>query len=330
MADTLMANRVLVGDIGGTNARFAIAAARASGAIELSHVAVMQGDDFASFDAALKHYISGEDITPPRQALIALSGPVADGKVKLTHRDWLVDRRALEADIGFDLVRLVNDYAAMARAIPQLSESNFRVLHAGRAPDAPSPILVAGPGTGLGIATLLPTGEGGWQVITGEGGQAAFAARNAREWQLVEQLRQAHGFVSNELLTAGIGLEPVHRALCEIDGVEWRRMMPDEIIRRAKSGDQICQDICDIRAAATLAALGDAALTNGTLGGVVITGGVAEHLADWLVQPKVLERFFERGIRRDYMLNMPIRLLQSGQAPLIGAAALYFDENGPA
>ena len=96
---------------------------------------------------------------------------------------------------------------------------------------------------------------------------------------------------------------------------------------RAKSGDKLARDICEIRAGATLDALGDAALINGTRGGVVITGGVAERLVDWLSAPEALARFFERGPMSHYMEPIPIRLLQDGAAALIGAAALHFDED---
>jgi len=215
----------------------------------------------------------------------------------------------------------------MARSIPELGDESFRLLHHGRTPDERSPILVAGPGTGLGMATLLPEGERGWRVMTGEGGHAAFAPRSEREWELTKRLQQRHGYVSKELVLSGSGLNAVHEALCEIDGVEWELTPPAEIMSRAHQGDRLSRDICEIRAGATLDALGDAALINGTRGGVVITGGVAERLVDWLSTPTAMSRFFERGPMSHYMEPIPIRLLMQGDAALIGAAALHFDED---
>ncbi len=321
-----MSDRVLVGDIGGTNARFALAHQTNAGQFELSKVIILQGGDYSSFDSALSEYLARIGPDRPRHALLAGAGPVQDEIIHLVNRDWTLDRALIEAKYGFEQACLVNDYSAMARAIPEMPDSSFRVLHEGRSLEQRMAILVGGPGTGLGIATLLPKGARGWEVIPGEGGYASYCPRTPREWALAEALRREHGFVSNELVLAGIGLEAVHRALCQIDGVDWKPMPPSEIMAQAKAGDQICSDICDIRSAATFDALGDAALINGTLGGVVMTGGVAVRLADWLAHPAALARFQARGLKRDYMMDIPIRLLLSGEAALIGAAALHFEQ----
>ncbi len=322
----MMMDSVLVGDIGGTNVRFACARPGVHGRPEISDIRITPGDDFPDFSAALSQYLDRVGPVRPRRALFAIAGPVNGDTVQMTNRDWYIDAHALATGLGFEQVRLVNDYAAMARSIPNLPESDFTVLSAGSAPETRAPILVAGPGTGLGMAALLPQGEDGWHVLTGEGGHAAFAPQTEREWALAQHLRQSHAFVSNELLLSGSGLNAVHRALCEIDGANWQPLSPQQILAQAGAGDAICRDICEIRAAATLSALGDGALINGTRAGVVITGGVAERLADWLARPEALERFFQRGPMRDYMTAIPIRLLQSGQAALIGAAALHFDK----
>lgn len=322
-----MPDTVLVGDIGGTNVRFGRARLGFAGHPEVDNIAIMPGDGFANFHEALNVYLGQLGNKRPQQALFAFAGPVRDGVVRLTNRDWIVDSHELERQTGLERIRLVNDYAAMARSIPELGDESFRLLHDGRVPDERSPILVAGPGTGLGMATLLPEGERGWRVMTGEGGHAAFAPRSDREWELTKRLKATYGYVSKELVLSGSGLNAVHKALCDIDGIEWERTPPAEIMRRAETGDALSRDICEIRAGATLDALGDAALINGTRGGVVITGGVAERLVDWLAQPKALSRFFDRGPMSHYMEPIPIRLLMEGEAALIGAAALHFDED---
>jgi len=322
-----MPDSVLVGDIGGTNVRFGRARLGFAGHPEVEDIAVLPGDNFRSFEAALSVYLEQLGNSRPDQALFAFAGPVRDGIVQLTNRDWTVNSRDLAQKTGLERIRVVNDYAAMARSIPELSDDSFHLLHEGRVPEQRAPILVAGPGTGLGMATLLPEGDRGWRVMTGEGGHAAFAPRSDREWDLTKCLQRTHGYVSKELVLSGSGLNAVHEALCEIDGVAWEITPPAEIMRRAKEGDQLCRDICEIRAGATLDALGDAALINGTRGGVVVTGGVAERLVDWLAKPHALARFFERGPMSHYMEPIPIRLLMAGEAALIGAAALHFDED---
>ena len=321
-----MSDTVLVGDIGGTNVRFGCAHKGAHGKPEIEDIAILPGDDFSNFGAALSEYMGGLNGHAPRQALFAFAGPVKAGQVRLTNRDWTIDSHRLAADHAFNQVRLVNDYAAMARAIPVLPDGAFQVLHPGSlSVHERTPILVSGPGTGLGQATLLPEGEQGWRVITGEGGHAAYAPRTEREWALCQALRKRHGYVSKELVLSGSGLDGVHEAVCAMYGAPWKKIPPGEILARAEADDPVCVAICEIRAAATLDAMGDAALMNGTRGGVVITGGVAERLAKWLTRPDAMARFFERGAMRDYMRPIPIRLLLSGEAALVGAAALFFD-----
>lgn len=322
-----MAEPVLVGDIGGTNVRFAIARAGTARHPSVSDVSVMPGDDFETFDDALTAYCQEVGDRMPTRALIALAGPVGEGCVKLTNRDWVVDASRLCNRCGLKSVRLVNDYAAMARAIPELPATAFKVLRAGD-PDREGrdPILVSGPGTGFGMATLIPAGATGWQVLTGEGGHAAYSPCNEREWTLAKKLRETHGYVSQELVLSGSGLEDVHRALCEIDGLAWTKTRASEMLELARQGDPICREICEIRARGILLALGDAALANGTRGGVVITGGVGERLAEWLSEPQAIDRFLRRGPMSEYMEPIPVRLLTSGEAALIGAAALQFDE----
>ena len=321
-----MTQTVLVGDIGGTNVRFACAHLNLTGAPEIESVSILPGDSFSSFEAALERYLDSLNGHRPDHALFAFAGPVREGRVTLTNRNWSVDSTKVANDLEFDRVRFVNDYAAMARAIPVLPESSFKLIHAGDPTKDRAPILVSGPGTGLGVATLLPEYEGGWHVLTGEGGHAAYAPQTEREWVLAKELRRHYGHVSKELVLSGSGLNAVHAALCALDGVPWVKTPPAEILNRARAGDIICRDICRIRAAATLDAMADAALINGTRGGVVITGGVAERLSDWLTAPEALARFFERGPMSHYMHPIPIRLLLSGQSALIGAAALHFDQ----
>jgi len=158
-----MVERVLVGDIGGTNVRFACANLGDRGCAEIDNVTILPGDDFNSFSAALETYLDQLGSERPTKALFALAGPVNDGVVQLTHRkDWRVNSRLLATELGFSSVELVNDYAAMARSIPELPDDCFRVLHQGNPTSDRAPILVGGPGTGLGIATLIPTGTSSW------------------------------------------------------------------------------------------------------------------------------------------------------------------------
>jgi glucokinase len=320
---------VLVGDVGGTNVRFALArrAPSANGTtIAISRFDRLPGDDFASFDAALQAYLARlPQEERPDNALFALAGPVRDNRITLTNRSgWSVDGDALARAFGLHAVVIENDFAAMARAMPELPESAFIPVKPGT-PVTGAPLLVAGPGTGVGMATLLPCEGGGWQVLTGEGGHASYAPGNAGEAELAEELRRRHGYVSRELVLAGKGLDLVMEALCAVRGEAYVRRAPAEVLTLAEQGDALCQEVCRMRAGGLMQMLGDAALTVGARAGVVIVGGVAERLIDWIRTPEAIARFEERGPMSPYMHDIPVRLVAEPAAPLFGAAALFFE-----
>ena len=317
--------RIIVGDVGGTNVRFAVVEGSDRGSGELPKFRSHENDSFSSFEEALEKYFRSENVDRPDHGLFALAGPIKNNAVHLTNRKWTVSADTLVEKFGFKSVRLVNDYAAMARSIPELPDSAFKPIHEGETPSERLPVLVAGPGTGLGIATLLPAVSKRWKVITGEGGHSAFAASSDKEWELAKVLRRKFGYVSRELVLSGSSLDEVHKAICKIHGVEYEQMEPAEIMERARNNDHVCSDVCEIRAGALLETLGDIVLINGTLGGVVITGGVAERLFDFLKDKDLLERFFSRGKMSPYLEPVNIKLLQYSKAPLFGAIALYDD-----
>lgn len=315
---------ILTGDIGGTHARFAYAVQQ-GGAWQLSHYAKFKGADYDSFDKVLDRFLSSVP-DKPDWASISAAGPVKDGRVQLTNRDWHICTQHLQKTYpALKGCRLYNDFAAMTRSIPEMKEDDFTPVKSGNT-DPDAPVLVAGAGTGFGVGYLLPLKSGSWYVITSEGGHQAYAPQTALECDLLKTLQAQHGFVSLEMVSSGTGLPAVHQALATIRGAEYMPLAPEVIRQKAGQGDALCLDICRIRAAAIMGALGDLALSGGTRGGVVIAGGVSERMIDFLLEPQALERFATRGPRSDYMADIPIRLLTSSLAPLKGAAALLHDD----
>ena len=320
-----MAAPVLVGDVGGTNCRFALAG-RDAGAIALQAVKTFANDAFGAFDQALAAYLAGIDETP-RRALFALAGPPErDGSIKLVNRDWpRVHPGALARAAGLQQVTLVNDFAAMARAIPELPATAFETIRAGT-PDPGAPVIVTGPGTGFGVGTLIALKAGSYHVLTGEGGHAAYSPRTQREASLVERMAVEYGYVSTEMIVSGAWLQPVFDHLSDMHGRPRETLSPAEILARAEAGDALCEEVCALRARAIMGAAGDIVLINGGRGGVVLTGGVAERMTRWLRAPEALARFESRGSHSDYMQSVPVRVLHDASAPLIGAAALIIGE----
>jgi glucokinase len=317
-----LAERILVGDVGGTNVRFAIAH-RQDGKIVAAKFEKFAGDDFHQFEEVLKAYLDRSKARVKR-ACFALAGPVQHGEVILTNRGWHVSEQKLQHRFGFEDVRLINDFTAMARAVPEFDRAHFENIQPGKAePDAP--IIVAGPGTGFGVATLIPE-AGNWHVLTGEGGHIAFAPRTDIEFQLTQILLRKFGYVSNELVASGTGLAAVHEAFCEIYGRQVEDLSPAEIRQRADAGDEMFHQLILVRACTVMGAVGDLVLANGALGGVVLAGGVTVRIVDFLRMPEAIERFHERGPMSSYLEHCPVVLMQDPEAPLMGAAAYYDQE----
>ncbi len=315
---------VLVGDVGGTNARFALAD-WAEGRLVLSRVELHAGEAFATFEDAVGHYLDATGLKPAG-ACIAVAGPVRDGAAHLTNRDWRVSEAVLRDRFGIAAPLVINDFLAMARSVPEMGPESFEEVYDGEAV-AGAPLIVAGPGTGFGVSTLVPSPKG-WTVLAGEGGHIAYAPRTALERELAAVLARDHGYVSNELVASGSGLDEVHAALSEIRGVPCAKMTAAEMQAKADAGDGFFAELAQVRALAVMGAVGDLALANGALGGVVLAGGVSERLAAYFRLPAMRERFVARGPMSDYLARCPVRLLRNPEAPLIGAAAHYAQVHG--
>lgn len=313
---------ILAGDIGGTNARFACLERKPDGGWAVHHFAKVKAADFRSFDEAIEAYLNGLGVRPARAAFAA-AGPVEDGYIDLTNTDWHISAKRVARLHAFEACGLYNDFAGMTRSIPELSVVDFTVVREGASQDD-EPILVAGAGTGFGAGYLVPT-RAGWHVMATEGGHMAYSPQSRLETELLHRLLRDREYVSLELVSSGKGLPIIHKAICDIQGQPYEALEPDIISTRARSGDPICRDVCHVRAAATMGALGDLVLSGGARGGAVLAGGVSERMVDFYSEPTVMQRFLNRGPRSDYNRDVPIRLLTSPYAPLIGAAALLDD-----
>ena len=313
---------ILAGDIGGTNTRFGCLERKPEGGWSLSNFAKFKGADFVSFDDAIESYLSQLTIRPTR-AVFAAAGPVEAGYIKLTNTDWRVSAQRVAKLHGFESCALYNDFAGMTRSIPEISEDDFTILRSGQAREN-EPILVAGPGTGFGVGYLVPT-KCGWHVMATEGGHISYSPQTSLELELLQLLKRDRDFVSVELVSSGKGLPVVHEAICEIHGKKYVNAEPNEIRARAQANDLVCSDVCNVRAAATMGAIGDLALSGGARGGIVFAGGVSERMIDFYMQPAAMSRYLNRGPQSDYIREIPMRLLKCPLAPLIGSAALLED-----
>jgi glucokinase len=314
---------ILVGDAGGTNVRFALARV-AGGQVALSAVWKRAGAEFETFEAALDAYLA-ETKPDFAGASFGFAGVTGGLRVELLNRGWTVDLAAVKQRLGVDnRLVAVNDFIAMARSAPELSGDQLRPIAPGKA-DPKGSCAIGGPGTGFGVG-LLRRVAAGWVVIGGEGGHQAFAPETEIEWKLAEKLRRQHGYVSNEMVAAGAGFDDTRDALFEIMGMKPAPLGQAEVIDAAHAGDPIALEFCRLRARTVMTALGDMALVCNATGGVFIAGGVSQRLEPWLKARASLDRFYKRGARAALMKPIPINLIVSEAAPLIGSAHLWRDE----
>jgi glucokinase len=324
---------ILVGDVGGTNVRFAIARNDGDG-VRLGEVWKKPGDAFPTFDAALAAFVRGHD-GPIDGAALGAAGAVSAGRVDLLNRSWSIDAAVVGRGLGVgaESVVLVNDFMAMARSVPALGPDATMPIAPGAA-DPEGSIAVGGPGTGFGVGVLRRLlGATGYVVVGGEGGHQLFTPQCDLEWRMTENLREAAGYVSNELVAAGVGFELTLKALARAMDRDLPALPADEgaqqaeVLQLALAGDPLALEFCRLRARTVMAALGDAALSANTTGGVFIAGGVAARLEPWLREPAALSRFHARGPRTQLLQDVPIRLITGQTAPLLGGALLWLDRH---
>lgn len=306
---------VLVGDVGGTHARFAIVEPHL---FRVEARAELPADEYQTFDAALSAYLSGLGIAQrPQAAAIGVAGPVTNGEVDFTNRDW----RASEADLrrlGFERALLINDFAAVAFSITALGTEDVRTLGPEVEGLAGDPITVLGAGTGFGVACLAQF-RGLSLPIATEGGHISFAPQTDDEMEVARILARRFGHVSVERVLSGPGLENLHSALCELSG-EVEQLAAADIVRHAEAGAETCKAALDMFCAIFGSVAGDLALAHGARGGVYIAGGIATKIEKHLLASSFRERFESKGRLGNYVKAIPTRLVLHEDAALLGAA----------
>jgi glucokinase len=307
----------LLADIGGTNARFALASA-ADGVHPLQTLKVA---DFPSPAAAIRAALG--DRPAPARAVLAVAAPVHRPPVRLTNAGWTFDRDALARDTGIAHVHLVNDFAAQAWAIGQFRGQDLEQIGGGEGlPGAARAVL--GPGTGLGVAGWLPdTAEAPARVLTGEGGHAALAAEDDRDAALLARLRaDIGGRVSAERVLSGRGLVLLANAIAREDGLAAPPETPARIVEQARAGDGAPARAVRQFAAFLGSFAGDLALTMGAWNGVYLTGGISPRIAWALHDGPFRARFEAKGRFRGELEAVPTWLVVRDDPAFLGLATL--------
>ena len=317
----------LVGDIGGTNARFGwIATPPAEGQEpDITDVHTLPTADHASLADAARAYLARIDRGQPGSMAFGIANPITADRVQMTNHHWSFSISGLQAELGLQRLVVVNDFTALALALPSLRPNELRQLGGGTALPL-GPIALLGAGTGLGVSGLLHTAAG-WTALAGEGGHVTLAATDDREAAVLAALRTRHGHVSAERALSGMGLVNLYLAVCDITGTQAESLTPADVTGRALDGtDAACVEAVGHFCAFLGNVAGNLALTLGSLGGVYIGGGIVPRLGEFFDRSAFRARFEAKGRFAQYLGAMPVFILDANVSPALFGAARALEQ----
>jgi glucokinase len=317
----------LLGDIGGTNARFGW---QANATTEISHVQVLPCNEHESLLTAVLHYLKQAGLPVPPVAAFGMANPVTSDQVFMTNHDWQFSISELRQVLGLHRLVLLNDFTALALALPFLPSHSLRQVGGGKAVPLAA-IGLLGAGTGLGVSGLLPNGTEAWLPLSGEGGHVSLAAQNALEFAVLQYLQQRFGHVSAERVLCGQGLVDVCQALQSIAGVPTVSQLqtPAAVLQHDQAGSMAAQTV-DLFCGFLGSVAGDLALTLGARGGVYIGGGIVPRLAPARFAASPFRARFEaKGRFANYLQAIPVWVIDSPVSPALqgASAALNISSN---
>ncbi len=312
----------LIGDIGRTFARFALETAPG----QFSHIASLRCAEQADFHAAVTSYLGSiQDLPGGVQQIahmaIAIANPVEGDQVRMTNYHWEFSIEEMRARLGLDTLVVVNDFTALAMVLPRLGAGDARQIGGG-APRMPSVVAVLGAGSGLGVSGMIPAGDG-WVALGTEGGHTSFAPRDEREIAILKHGLKQFDHVSFERVLSGPGIELIHEALAERNGVSADKLGATEISRRALAGqDKLCVETMEVFCSVLGTAAANLAVTLGAFGGVYIGGRIAPTLGEFLDRSQFRARFEDRGRFHNYVASIPTYVITNEHATFMGVSTI--------
>jgi len=310
----------LIADIGGTNVRFALADAKG-----IHHEEVLKVGDYPGLVEAAQSYMRQAGRPEVRDAFFAIAGPVTGDRFAMTNHHWSFSVNETRERLGLERFRLVNDFEAIAMAAPHLKEgSDYRVAKAGEA--APEkPIGIIGPGTGLGVASLVWDGRQ-YRTVPGEGGHVTMPAKTQREFDVFRRIladNKNYSHVSVERVCSGKGLANIYNALRGLDGSgDLPELDPEEISKRAlEKSCAVCEEALGMMMGFLGSAAGNHALTIGAFGGIYIAGGIVPKLGNYFDRSRFNEEFLAKGRFSDYLAPVPVYVITNEFPAFVGLRA---------
>ncbi|MBC7531744.1 MAG: glucokinase [Oligoflexus sp.] len=317
-------NHFLVADIGGTNARIGLVTGEGN---EIYGIEQFSNRDFPSLKDVIANFLAKVQCAVlPKRACFAVASPVLGDRICFTNNSWSFSIEGLKGELGLDYLHVMNDFEAVARSLPFLGPGELKKIGGGAV--APHKALaVLGPGTGLGMAALLPALPKA-MPLPSEGGHAAFYPGTAAEEIVFRFLREQNGFVSNEDVLSGMGLCNIYSALALAAGrvhesMQLQLQAADISERALNGGDSICREALSCFCGVLGAVAGDYALQVGAQGGVFIAGGIVSRFVSFLEQSTFRQRFEAKGRMSSYVTVIPTYVIMGTQPGLIGAASIF-------
>lgn len=309
----------LVGDIGGTNARFALVDENASQPRDEQTVRCAQ---FSGLEQAIRAYLAARGNPRIRQAALDVATGITGDYVHLTNGPWGFSIEQTRQALALERLQVTNDFTALALSVPTLAPQEIRQIGGGTAVTG-TPIAVLGPGTGLGVSGLVPSDDH-WIPLQGEGGHTAFSPMNEREAGVLRWLWRQYGHVSTERVVSGMGLENLYRALCALDGREAGHLDPGQITGAALSGNDLhCREALEMFCGILGTAAANLVVTLGARAGCYIGGGIVPRLGDYFARSPFRPRFETKGRFSAYVAAVPTYVILAETPALRGLATLF-------
>ncbi len=316
-------------DVGGTHARIGLVRLGRNG-LEIEHYRKYICADYPGLSVILADFIAGLAGQSPAHVVIGLPGYALDGVVINANLPWQVSLAEIRSALGIAEISLVNDFEAVAHAVPWIDRAETIAVTEGHGAAIDAPVVVIGPGTGLGAAIRIPH-RGRNLVLATEAGQAAFAPTSDLEIEILRLLRRKNSHVSIEQVVSGPGLMNLYAALCALCGETPSLHAPAEIseaalLREDSAAAQALHVFCGLLGSV----VGDLVLIFGAHGGAFLAGGILPQIRDFLIKSSFTQRFLDKGAMRTVLERVPVRLIEHGQLGVIGAASWHLEHLTPA
>jgi glucokinase len=307
----------LIADIGVTHARFALEPSSR----EFASIAALRIADYADFRATVSAYLMSVGSPNVQHAAIAVANPVEGDLVRMTNSPWRFSIEEERKALGFQTLVVVNDFTALAMAVPGLNENELRQVGTGN-PREGSVIGVIGAGSGLGVSGVIPA-EHGWIALGTEGGHASFSPRNSREIAILEYAWKEFAHVSFERLLSGNGIELMYRAIAHSKSASVERLAAQEIAKRAVDNtDPIAVETLNTFCEILGTAAANLAVTLGARAGIYVGGAIVPRLGEFFDKSPFRPRFDDKGRFSDYLKEVPTYVINAEQATFRGVSAV--------